>query len=69
MVVGINFLLATLDSLTIDILIDRNAALLVERLRKVVTLGMMIAVTKATVDFDPTFCRRKESRRVDCDDS
>ena len=69
MVVGVNFFLATLDNLTIDILIDRNAALLVERLRKVVTLGMMITIARALVDGGPSFRVWKEGRGIDGDDS
>ena len=69
MVVGVDFFLATLDNLTIDILIDRNAALLVERFRKVVTLGMMITIARALVDGGPSFRVWKEGRRIDSDDS
>ena len=69
MVVCVDFLLGSLKNFVINVFVDRNSALFVDRLGEIVALGMMVAVTKATVDFNPTFCRREEGGRIDSDDA
>ena len=69
MVVSVDFFLSSLKNLAINVFVDRNSALFVDRLGEIVALGMMVAVTKAAVDFNPTFCRREEGRGIDGDDS
>ena len=58
MVIGVDFFLATLDNLTIDILIDWNSTFFVDGLGEIVALGVVVAIACAAVDFNPTFCRR-----------
>lgn len=69
MVVGVDFLLSSLKNFAVNVLVDRNSAFLVDWLGEIIPLGMMIAVTKATVDFNPTFCRREEGGRIDSNNS
>ena len=69
MVVRVDFFLSPFKDFAINVFVDWNSALFVDRLGEIVTLGMMVAVTKATVDFNPTFCRREEGRRIDGDDA
>ena len=69
MVVGVDFLLGTLKNFAVNVFIDWNAAFFVDGLGEIVALGMVIAIAKAVVNFNPTFCRREEGRGIDCDDS
>lgn len=69
MIVGVDFLLSSFENFAVNVLVDWNSAFFVDGLGEIVTLGMMIAVTKPTVDFNPTFCRGKEGRRIDGDDA
>ena len=69
MVVRVDFFLSPFKDFAINVFVDWNSALFVDRLGEIVALGMVVAVTKAAVDFNPTLCRRKEGRRIDSDDS
>ena len=68
-IVGVDFFLSPFKNFAINVFVDWNSALFVDRLGEIVALGMVVAVTKATVDFNPTFCRRKEGGRIDGDDA
>ena len=69
MVVCVDFLLGSLKNFVINVFVDRNSALFVDRLGEIVALGMVIFITKAFINSNPTICRRKEGRGIDSNDA